>query len=95
MKKTGSRKSRGTVPLNADDCLGNFYAFFDTAFVKPTRQARLGQVSTLAMLICAGIFKQYMGARNRVGIGLSYLPARLNSLAELVPWNRFLGSLKV
>jgi hypothetical protein len=36
-----------------------------------------------------------MGARNRVGIGLSYRPARLYSLAELVPWNRFLGFLKV
>jgi hypothetical protein len=37
------------------------------------------------------------GARNRVEIGLSYRPARLHthSLAELVPWNRFLGSLKV
>jgi hypothetical protein len=43
----------------------------------------------------AGIFKQSMGARNRVGIRLSYRPARLHSLAELVPWNRFLGSLKV
>ncbi|MFN9981334.1 MAG: hypothetical protein ACK53Y_15520 [bacterium] len=36
-----------------------------------------------------------MGARNRVGIGLSYRPARLHSLAEIIPWNRFLGSLKV
>ncbi len=44
---------------------------------------------------CAGIFKQSMGARNRVGIGLSYWPARLHGLAELVPWNRFLCSLKV
>jgi hypothetical protein len=35
------------------------------------------------------------GARNRVGIGLSYRPARLHSLAESVPWNRFMGSLKV
>ncbi len=35
------------------------------------------------------------GARNRAGIGLSYRPARLHSLAELVPLNRFLGSLKV
>jgi hypothetical protein len=38
----------------------------------------------------AGIFKQFMGVRNRVGIGLSY---RLRSQAELVPRNRFLGSL--
>ena len=29
--------------------------------------------------ICAGIFKQSMGARNGVGIGLSYRPARLQS----------------
>jgi hypothetical protein len=59
----------------------------------------------------AGIFKQSMGARNRVGIGLSYRPARLHSFlgidpglhkrleiraqATQVPWNRFLGSLKV
>ncbi len=45
--------------------------------------------------LSASIFKQSMGARNRGGIGLSYRPARLHSLAELVPWNRFLGSLKV
>jgi hypothetical protein len=31
--------------------------------------------------ISAGIFKQAMGARNRVGIGLSYRPARLHRLA--------------
>ncbi len=42
----------------------------------------------------AGVFKPSMRARNRVGIGLSYRPARLHRLAELVPWNRFLGSLK-
>ncbi len=32
----------------------------------------------------AGISKQSMGARNQEGIGLSYWPARLHSLAELV-----------
>jgi hypothetical protein len=42
--------------------------------------------------IRAGIFKKSMGARHRVGIGLSYRPARLHRLAELMPWNRFLGS---
>jgi hypothetical protein len=36
-----------------------------------------------------------MGARNRVGIGLSYRSARLHKLAELIPLNRFLGSLQV
>ena len=44
---------------------------------------------------CAGIFKQSMVVRNRVGIELSYRPARLHRLAKLIPWNRFLGSLKV
>jgi hypothetical protein len=44
---------------------------------------------------CGGIFKQSIVARNKKGIGLSYWPARLHSLAELVLWNGFLGSLKV
>ncbi len=35
------------------------------------------------------------GARNRVGIGLSYRHAKLHGPAELIPWSRFLGSLKV
>ncbi len=35
----------------------------------------------------AGIFKQSMGARNQVGIGLSYRPARLHRLVEFIPWN--------
>jgi hypothetical protein len=46
-------------------------------------------------VVSAGTFKQFMRARNRVGIGLSYRPARLHSLSELVHRNRFLGSLKV
>jgi hypothetical protein len=43
----------------------------------------------------AGIFKQSVGARNRLGIGLSYRPSRLHRMVELIPWNLFLGSLKV
>ncbi len=43
----------------------------------------------------AGILKQSLGTRNRVGIGLSYRPARLNWLAEFIPWNWFLGSINV
>jgi hypothetical protein len=34
------------------------------------------------------------GARKRVGIGLSYRPARLHRLAKSTPWSRFLGSFK-
>jgi hypothetical protein len=48
-----------------------------------------------AFVASAGIFKQSRGARNQVGIGLSYRPVRLHSLAEFVYWNRFLSSLKV
>jgi hypothetical protein len=36
-----------------------------------------------------------VGARNRIGIGLSYQPARVHRLAKLILWNRFLGPLKV
>ncbi len=43
----------------------------------------------------AGIFKKSMGARHRVGIWLSYRPARLHRLSELMPWDRFLGSINV
>jgi hypothetical protein len=47
------------------------------------------------MRICAAIFEHPMGARNRVEIGLLCRPTRLYRLAELITWNRFLGSLKV
>ncbi len=47
------------------------------------------------MLKSAGILEQYMGARNRVGIGLMNRRARLYRLAESISWNLFLGSLKV
>jgi hypothetical protein len=42
----------------------------------------------------AGIFKQcsVWGLIPSRNIELSYRPGRLQSLAELVPWNRFLGS---
>jgi hypothetical protein len=43
----------------------------------------------------AGILKKSIGARHRVGIGLSYRPARLYRLAKLIPWNRFLGFINV
>jgi hypothetical protein len=41
------------------------------------------------IVYCIGIFKQSMVTRNRVGIELSYRPARQHGLAELVSWNRF------
>ncbi len=38
--------------------------------------------------------KRSVGERHRVRIGLSYRPARLHRLAQFIPWNRFLGSIK-
>ncbi len=51
--------------------------------------------SQLKRWIRAGIFKQSVEARNRVGIGLSYRPAWLHRPAEFIRWNRFLGSINV
>jgi hypothetical protein len=50
---------------------------------------------SVGLFYCAQIFKQSMRVSNRVGIGLSYQPARLHSPAELVPWNCFLVSFNV
>ncbi len=47
------------------------------------------------VLYSAGSLGQSMGARNRVGIELSYRPAKLHTLAESIPWHLFLGSLYV
>ena len=44
---------------------------------------------------CAGILVQSMEARNQVGIGFSFRPARLHWLTESINWNQFLGPLKV
>ncbi len=47
--------------------------------------SKFGIVVELMTVYWAGIFKQSTGARNRIGIGLSYRPARLHRLAELNP----------
>ena len=46
---------------------------------------RLSVRKIKTLVIRAGIFKQPMGARNRVGIGLSYRPAKLHRLPEFIP----------
>jgi hypothetical protein len=43
------------------------------------------KVKRIGKVFSAGILEQSMGARNRVGIGLSYRPARLHRLAESIP----------
>jgi hypothetical protein len=54
-------------------------------------------VATILFLIVWCNLEQSVKARNQVGIGLSYRPARLHRLrlAESIPWNRFRNSLKV
>jgi hypothetical protein len=42
---------------------------------------KFGQCVQYTLYICAGILEQSMGARNRVGTGLSYQPSRLHRLA--------------
>jgi hypothetical protein len=69
----------GYVPAERADTLPKFLLY---SVACPVRE-KGGQDG------CAGISKQSMGARNRVGIGLSYWPARLHRLAELIPWNQF------
>jgi hypothetical protein len=61
----------------------------------PENLFKLHCLVTCETIYCAGILEQSMGARNRVGKGLPYRPARLHRLEESIPWNRFLGSLKV
>ncbi len=52
------------------------------------RLPHIRRIKESCRLGCAGIFEQSMGARNRVGMELSYRrPARLHRLAELVHWN--------
>jgi hypothetical protein len=46
-------------------------------------------IFALFFFTSAGILEQHMRARNRVGIGLSYRPARPQRLAESIHWNRF------
>jgi hypothetical protein len=48
---------------------------------------------SVGLFYCARIFKQSMRVSNRVGIGLSYQPAGLHSLAKLVPWNSWSPSM--
>jgi hypothetical protein len=47
-----------------------------------------------AILFCAGIFKQSVGARNQVGIGLSYRPASLQKAGGIASLESSLGLLK-
>ena len=53
--------------LNRHKCL-------DTGLFCPKFSNKSGSSAPYIITVRAGIFKQSMGARNRVGIGLSYRP---------------------
>jgi hypothetical protein len=56
----------------------------------------LGLLKSLKFGLCDGIIEQSMGGQGtEQDIGLSYRPARLHRLVEMISWNRFLGSLNV
>ncbi len=45
-----------------------------------------------ACLVCLAGTSNFPWLRQPIEGYLSYRPARLHALAELIPWNRFLGS---
>jgi hypothetical protein len=67
-------------------------SFYSTYKISSLRSPGIDSANLIA---CVGIFEQSMGARNQVGKGFSYRPARLHRLAESILWNRFLGSVEV
>jgi hypothetical protein len=69
---------KGTVQTEQDDQVCSMLQYTNYYFA--------------AILIYAGIFKQSVGARNRGGIGLSYRPASLRRLVELIDLNQVLDS---
>jgi hypothetical protein len=88
-------KNRGFSAKSVGGFLVAHLALFHNTHICTSDSGRRSLPMTLNEQTSAGIFKQSIGARNRVGIGLSYWPARLHRLAKLIPWNRFFGSLKV
>ncbi len=67
----------------------------ELAFEEKNITQRRHSRNICVMISCAGILELSVGARNRVGTGLSYRHDRLHILAESIPWKRFLGSFKV
>ncbi len=65
------------------------------SFKRYKKSKHLAGTKRLNTVNCAGIFEQSMRARNPAGVGLSYRPPRLHRLAESIPWNQYVGSLKV
>jgi hypothetical protein len=67
-------------------------------FYRPASNTTIGAqpvfLSNVTAITVLEFENNVWGARNRVGIGLLYRPARLHRLAESVPLNRLLISLK-
>jgi hypothetical protein len=92
----GEVQSAYDVPIvgssNAGQRKGlNYYYYFDTkeAEVSNLDASQWKNKPELEFL------NNLWGARHRVGMGLSYRPARLHRLVEFIPWNRCLDSINV
>jgi hypothetical protein len=72
----------------------HFFAYFES-LCPPPFVFHIFILIFVFVPFCWNFFKQSMGARDRVVIGLSYRPAWLHRMAEFIPWNRFLGSINV
>jgi hypothetical protein len=84
-----------SLPLCTVLCESGFYIRGHWRLLDDKHMEQAEIVYTRANAASAGILEQPMWARNLVGIGLPYRPDRLHKLAESIPWNRVLGSLKV
>jgi hypothetical protein len=78
-----------------ESCLNSILNQSQNFLTSKELKNRFQGTSSARLCILSWVFKKSMGARHRVGIGLSYRPAMLHRLAELMPWHRFLGSIKV
>ncbi len=79
--KEPKNRFQGTNSVRLCSLAGRYDNSIPTRFLAPTD--------------CLKIPAESRGARNRVGIELSYRPAQLHRLAGFIPWNRFLGSINV
>jgi hypothetical protein len=90
-RETSNLRNLKIIPRKLNDIV---LSWIPSQSLPPCMLEKVQGETAIFCTYSAGIFKQSMGARNRVGIRLSYRPARLHSLAELVSLESILGLLK-
>ncbi len=71
----------------------SYFVLYRMSPQSETKRSFIGWVGGRGEWACVGILEQSMWARNRVGKGMLYRPARLHRLAESIPG--LLKSLKM